>query len=327
MDGIQFPASGNTCPLHTILMTTLQQYFGLQLTMFKRQLIEFGLTPLVGIIFILLGFYGFSFYLFTKTEYANYLYIIISIGIILQYSEINRNDFLKFVYPKQHYFKIRVLENLITVLPFILFLCYKAEFFSVLLLIVISILLSLLNTTKKISATIPTPFYRKPFEFIVGFRKSFVGFFLAYFLTAMSLTYQNFNLGIFSLLLIILLCLSFYSEPENEFFVWIHKTKVNGFLFDKIITAIIFSTIISFPITIVLLIFFQTNIKTILGFQAIGYCYLLTVILAKYAAYPKKMNLPQGILLALSITMPPLLLVLVPFFYIQSKNRLNEILK
>ena len=39
------------------------------------------------------------------------------------------------------------------------------------------------------------------------------------------------------------------------------------------------------------------------------------------------MNLPQGILLALSLTMPPLLLALVPFFYIQSQNRLKEILE
>jgi hypothetical protein len=308
-------------------MTTLQQYLGLQLTMFKRRIIEFGLNPILGFSIIFTAFYGFSIYLFTKTEYANYLYIIIALGIVLQYSEINRNDFLKFIYPKHNYFKIRVLENLITVVPFIIFLCYKIEFFSALLLIVVSILFSFLNTNKKVNSTIPTPFYRKPFEFIVGFRKSLLGILFAYFLTAMSLTYHNFNLGIFSLLLIFLLCLSFYSEPENEFYVWVHKLKVNGFLFDKMITAILFSTIISLPITIALLIFYQTNIKAVFGFQTLGYCYLLTVILAKYSAYPQKMNLSQGILLALSITMPPLLLALVPFFYIQSKKRLKEILE
>lgn len=308
-------------------MTTLQHYLGLQLTMFKRQLIEFGLNPIVGIIFILIGFYGFSVYLFTKTEYANYLYILMALGIVLQYSEINRNDFLKLIYPKQHYLTIRVLENLIIVVPFILFLCYKVELYSVMLLIVGSIIFSFLNMSKKVMATIPTPFYRKPFEFIVGFRKSLLGFLFAYFLTAMSLAFHNFNLGIFSLVLIFLLCLSFYSEPENEFYVWIHKLKVNEFLFDKIITAILFSTIISLPITIALLICYQTNIKAVFGFQALGYCYLVSVILAKYAAYPKKMNLPQGILLALSITMPPLLLAIVPLFYIQSKKRLKEILE
>ncbi|MFZ4771284.1 MAG: hypothetical protein ACOYLO_13965, partial [Ferruginibacter sp.] len=198
-------------------MTTLQQYLGLQLTMFKRQIIEFGLNPVLGFSIILIAFYGFSIYLFTKTEFANYLYVIIALSIVLKYAEINRTDFLKFIYSKQDYFKIRVLENLITVVPFILFLCYKLEFYSVSLLIVVSIIFSFLNTNKKVTATIPTPFYRKPFEFIVGFRKSLFGFLFAYFLTAMSLTYQNFNLGIFSLVLIFLLCLSFYSEPEKEF--------------------------------------------------------------------------------------------------------------
>ena len=308
-------------------MKTLQQYFGLQLIMFKRQLIEFGLNPILGFIIILAAFYGFSIYLFSRIEHANYIYILIALITVFQYSEIKRNDFLKFIYPKNNYFKIRILENLIKVTPFIFFLTCKIEFYSVLLLIVASILFSFLSTNNKVTSTIPTPFYRKPFEFIVGFRKSLIGFLFAYFLTATSLIYQNFNLGIFSLVLIFILCLSFYSEPENEFYVWIHKLNVNGFLFDKIITAIIFSTIISLPITLSLLIFFQTNILAVLGLQALGYCYLLTVILAKYSAYPKKINLPQGILLGLSLTMPPLLLALAPFFYIQSKNRLKEILE
>ena len=308
-------------------MKTLQPYFGLQLIMFKRQLIEFGLNPILGFIIILIAFYGFSIYLFSKIDYANYIYILIALSTIFQYSEIKRNDFLKLIYPKNSYFKIRILENLITVVPFIIFLCYSLEFYSVLLLIVGSILFSFLNTNKKVTSTIPTPFYRKPFEFIVGFRKSLIGFLFAYFLTAMSLIYQNFNLGIFSLVLIFILCFSFYIEPENEFYVWVYKLKVNGFLYDKIKTAILFSTIISLPVTMLLLIFFQTNIKAVFGFQALGYCYLLTVILAKYSAYPKKINLPQGILLALSLAMPPLLLALVPFFYIQSKNRLKEILE
>ena len=308
-------------------MTKHQQYIDLQLTMFKRQLFEFGLNPILGFIIILTGFYGFSIYLFIKTEYANYIYILIALSAISQYSEINRNDFLKFIYPKKNYYQIRILENLITVVPFVIFLCYKIEFISALLLIVVSFIFSFLNTNKKITSTIPTPFYRKPFEFIVGFRKSFIGFLFAYFLNAMSLAYQNFNLGIFSLVLIFILCSSFYVEPESEFYVWVHKLKVNGFLFDKIITAITFSTIVSIPITIPLLFFFQTNIKAVFGFHILGYCYLLTVILAKYSSYPKKINLSQGALLALCITMPALLLAVIPFFYIQSKNRLKGILE
>jgi len=126
-----------------------QQYFDLQLTMFKRQLIEFGLNPILGFIIILTGFYGFSIYLFDKTVYANYMYILIALSAIFQYSEINRNDFLKFIYPKNNYFKIRILENLIIVVPFIIFLCYRVELYSVLLLIVGSILFSFFKYKQK----------------------------------------------------------------------------------------------------------------------------------------------------------------------------------
>jgi hypothetical protein len=65
----------------------------------------------------------------------------------------------------------------------------------------------------------------------------------------------------------------------------------------------------------------------IFGFQVLGYCYLLTVILAKYSTFPRKINLPQGILLAMSLAMPLLLLIVVPFFYIESNRRLKEILE
>jgi hypothetical protein len=308
-------------------MTTLRQYFTLQFTIFKRQLIELGLNPFLGFILIIIAFYGFSNYLFAKTEYANYLYIIIALRVILPYSEINRNDFLKFTFPKKIYFKIRILENLIAVLPFIIFLCYKVAFYPILLLVILSILISFFNVNKKIILVIPTPFYRKPFEFIVGFRKLLIGFLFAYFLTLISVLYDNFNLGIFSLALVFLICLSFYIEPEKEFYVWIYKFKVNGFIFNKVLTAILHSTIVSLPITITLIVFFQIDGKAVIAFQALAYFYLVMIVLAKYAAYPKKMSLQQGILLALGTSMPPLLLVLIPFFYIQSQYRLKEILE
>ena len=313
--------------LAAISMTTLQQYFKLQITMLKRQVIEFGVNPILGFLVIVLCFYGFSYYLFTKTEYANYIYVLAVLSIIIQFSEPTRNDFLKFTFQKSDYYKIRILENIIAVTPFIIFLIWKQAFYIILILVLASILVAFWSTTQKTTLTIPTPFYKKPFEFIVGFRKSILGFIFAYALTIISCIYLNFNLGIFSLILIFLLCLSFYTEPENEFYVWVHHLKVKKFLLDKITTAFIFSSIISFPIIISLLVFFSTNSKVIFGFQALGYCYLLTVILAKYSTFPRKINLPQGVLLAMSIAMPLLLLVVIPFFYIQSNRRLKEILE
>ncbi|CAN5636377.1 hypothetical protein BH11BAC3_BH11BAC3_47770 [soil metagenome] len=299
-------------------------YLKLQLTMLRRQLSDFGISPLLGFAIIFIGFFAFSFFLFNKTTYAGYLYVFIAVGILSGYSEATRNDFLKFTFSTKDYFTIRVAENLLTALPFLIFLGIKKEIIPATLLISLAACMTLYSTKSSFSITIPTPFYKKPFEFIAGFRNSFIAIFIAYFVTAMAILYHNFNLGILSLLFVFFVCLSFYNEPENVFYVGVHKLTANGFLFYKIKTAIAFSTLLTLPSAVALFIAFPSKIWLIAGCQLLGYCYLLTIILAKYAAYPQKMNLPQGILLALSITMPPLLLGIIPLFYMQSKKRLNQ---
>ena len=295
--------------------------------MLKRQLTDFGIHPFLGFVIIIAGFLGFSFFLFSRSHYASYIYCLISISIVFKYSEINRNDFLKFNFSKKNYIKVRILENVLTALPFIIFLCVQKEIYPALLLTVLAAAIILVNSKSSFSVTLPTPFYKRPFEFIAGFRTSVIVFIAAYFVTVMSIIYQNFHLGICSLLFVFLICLSFYNEPEDVFYVWINKKKVNGFLFNKIITAIIFSSLLSLPVTIALLLFFKTHLLLIIAFQLLGYAYLLAMVLAKYASFPQKMNLPQGIILILSITMPPVLLVAIPFFYFQSQKRLKDILE
>lgn len=308
-------------------MTTINQYFRLQFSMLKRQLIDFGFNPILGLILIFTAFTGLSFYLFNQLAYANYCYVLIALSVVFKYSESNRNDFLKFNFSKKTYFTIRILENVITVVPFLIFLCFRQEFYPLLFLVLFSTSITLINIQKQSSLTIPTPFYKKPFEFIVGFRNCIILFLLAYFLTAIAVAYNNFNVGLFALMLVFLVCLSFYTQTENDFYVWIYKLNAKAFVLHKIKTAILFSTLICLPITLVLLFFFQTNIRAIIGFQTLGYCYLLTIILAKYSCYPQKMSLPQSLLLAVGVTMPPILLVLIPFFYFKSQQQLKEILE
>jgi hypothetical protein len=310
-----------------LLMNIICQYFSLQFTMIKRHLIDLGVHPFVGIVFLTLFFYGLSFYVFTKTEYAHYLYLLAALSMMAKYAENDRKDFLKFTYPVDQYYKIRVLENLITALPFVIFLGYKNEFFSILLLVICSIIITFLNVNKKVSFTLPTPFYKRPFEFLVGFRKSLLGFLFAYYLCIMSLVAHNFNLGLFSLALVFLVCLSFYTEIEHEYYVWIYNFSVKQFLFDKLITAVIYSTLIASPIALTILIYFNEDYISIMGIMILGYFYLMTFIMAKYTTYPLKINLPQGVILAFSLSFPPLILAIAPYFYIKSSKRLKEYLR
>lgn len=294
--------------------------------MTNRKLTDFGLHPIIGFCLIIATFIGLSIYLFSKTDFAEYVFMLIALSFAYKLSETNRNDFLKYCFRGTGYPIVRLIENFIVVLPFIAFLIYKQLFPSAIILTTLTLLMALVNFTKTFNYTIPTPFYNKPFEFTVGFRNTFYLFIFAYFLTYMAVSVGNFNLGVFALLLSFLVSLSFYSKLENEYYVWAFNVRPKRFLIEKIKTGLFHSTILALPIILVLEIFFYSETYTLLIFILLCYVYLVTIILAKYSAYPNEMNLPQAILIGISLLFPPILIGIIPFFYLRSIKRLNDIL-
>ena len=151
-------------------------YFHLQSKILNRKITEFGLPllivyPLIFIVFILL-----SNFLFLKTQFAPYIYGLIVLGFVSNRSAPKRNDFLKLIFSKKNYLKLRCIENLLYSIPFLAFLTYKGLFIYMIVLIVLTISLTFINFSTNIIFTIPTPFSKNPFEFSVGFRKTFYMF-------------------------------------------------------------------------------------------------------------------------------------------------------
>lgn len=301
-------------------------YLNLQFKLINRKIEETGLNPVLGYGLACLIFYGVSFYLFKQTTYADFLYCIIALGLVSRLSEKRRNDFLKTIFFSKEYRKIRVIENILAASPFLVFLLYEQSFLMAFLLIIASILLSIFNFSNSFNYTIPTPFGRKPFEFPVGFRKTFLIFPIAYFITYQSILSANFNLAIFSMLLVAIVVLSFYSKPEDEMYVWNYNLTSKGFLMNKIGTGILFLTLLISPIILMLIIYFPNELKVSLGFIVLSFLYLISMILAKYSVFPNEMNLPEGVLLFACVFFPPLLLVVIPVFFIKSIRQLNYIL-
>lgn len=295
--------------------------------MTKRKLDAFGLNPNLGLFLLPLVFVMLSYYLFYKSGLAAYIYIFIVIALVSQLSEPKRNEFLKSIFSRINYLKVRMLENFVCALPFMLFLMFKQQYIFTLSIFLVTLIMALFNYNASLNFTIPTPFYKKPFEFAVGFRKTFFLFPLAYFLTFMAVSVSNYNLGIFSLLLLGVICLSYYSKPENEFYVWSFNLSPSEFLLQKIKTSAIYFTLLSLPIVLAISIFFLNEIGITLIFFGICQAFLVTIILAKYSAFPYEMSLPQGIIITISIVFPPILIVVIPYFYNQSIKRLNTILE
>jgi hypothetical protein len=304
----------------------MKSYLLLQFRMLNRHMQEAGLQPWVGYPLFAIAFAGLSEYLFYKTSYAPYFYLLFALSIVSGKSEKSRNEFLKACFPTALYSRIRWVENVLISLPFIIFLAWKQEWIPIILLAALSSMLVITTRQIQMNFTIPTPFSKHPFEFAIGFRKTFYLQLFAYFLTAMAISVGNFNLGVFSMALLFLIFFSFYIEPENDFYVWIHKKRTAGFLLDKIKRALIQSSLFTLPVLLTLLVFMEGDWRTLLLFQGMGYIFLTAIILVKYASYPEKMYLPYIVLLGMSIYFPPLLLGLIPFLFFKSNQHLKEIL-
>ena len=295
--------------------------------MINRTFKDAGINPMIASSLITLLFVGMSVYLFYKTEYATYIYLILALTLISKLSDMKRTEFLKICFDDFLLKKIRIIENLALGLPFIAFLFYKNQFVFALILLISTIILAIVGFKTKLNFTIWTPFSKRPFEFTNGFRNTFYLFIIAYALTYIAISVKNFNLGVFAILLVFATTLHYYSKPENEYFVWIYNQKPNAFLIGKIKTALLYSTMLVLPIVIMLSIFFYPQIGIILIFIIVGWVFHIYIIVAKYASFPNEMNIVQGIFIALSIMLPPLLLISIPYFFKKSVNRLNNYLK
>lgn len=305
----------------------MKEYFELQYRMSNRRFKDTGFEPLFAYLILTVGFVGLSIYLFHKTEFAEYIYVLFALTLISNLSETRRTEFLKICFGDTKLKKIRATENLICSLPFLIFLFYKQLFLSALLLFILTTILALVNFRTTLNFTFWTPFSKSPFEFTTGFRNSFYLHFIAYSLTVISVSVNNFNLGVFAMLLVFATTLTYYTKPENEYYVWTYNVNAREFLFSKIKTALLFSTSLSLPIAIVIATFYPQNIDILSLFFLVGWAFLISVIVSKYSVYPNEINIVQGFLLALCIWFPPMLFVLIPYLFKKSENQLSSLLK
>ena len=305
----------------------MRYYFNLQLKLFNRRIRANDINPLIAWLILLTIFIAGSIYFFHATEHAVYIYSLIPVLFWAWLSSSKRNAFLKTTFSKKEYRTLRMMENSMVAFPFLVFLILKQHYLIALGLFIAANIFSFYGTKPQRNLVIPTPFYKNPFEYTAGFRRLFPGIILAYFLTSMGIFADNFNLSIFGLILVILCCVSFYSNPENEFFVWIYSTPSKRFLFQKIKIAFCYSLFLSAPVLIALVISYPQKWWIILALQLIGFLVICVSLLGKYAAYPSEFNLTQAIGVGFSILFPPLIVLILPIFYLLSLKKINPLLK
>lgn len=302
-------------------------YFLLQWRRLNRWLTDVGIHPYIAYAFLIPTFLVLSKLVFWKTELAEWIYLCIALSLVFKLCSSHRGEQLSLIFQKKDFLQVRFVEHLLAAIPFVIYLIYESRWLVSGILLLGSLLLVFYPKKFGISRVIPTPFKKMPFEFIVGFRKTFLLFLLDLFVLVKAIQVDNFYLALFCLAACFLIFCSYYFEPEKKYFVWMFDMNVNQFLKHKIKFGIISSLILTIPFAIALLIFYPAEWFLILAVEVIGLIVVLTIVLAKYSAFPGQMNLPQTILFVLSLFFPFLLVFAIPIFYTQAKRRLSTILR
>ena len=304
----------------------MKEYFLLQAKRTDRIFREIGINPWIGLLLSILIFALLSEWMFYKTSLAKYILMLSALSTLFGLGEKQRTEFLQTVFGDAQYRGIRMIENLIFALPFMIVLIIKTCFTEAAVLLASAITLAFFTQRLGFNFTLPTPFSQKPFEYSVGFRKTFLFFPVAYALAVIALVVDNMNLGIFSMSLIFLVTLTYSSAPEFEYYVWVHARSPNSFLKQKCLHAMKNASLLAAPILLALSCFYPTQMLIFVALFLIGNLYVLSIVIMKYSAYPHEMNLPEGIVLTCSIFFPPILLLILPFYISKANRKLSPYL-
>lgn len=284
------------------------------------------MPPYLGMLLITFIFIKLSNILFSKVTYASFIYAGIAVFYVFSFGNEERNTFLKTLFSKKNFQKTRLLENILITLPFSIFLCYKMFFLKGGVLLILSGILSFFNTTKKLNLVIPTPFYKHPFEFIIGFRRFFLLIFIAYGLTIIAINVGNFNLGVFALCVLGVLIPEFYKKTEPETFVWTHNLTPKEFLKHKVIIALKYSLWVSLSIHLALWVTYPKLFYITLIFQIVLLGFLVASILAKFIFFPKNILITTVLTIGVCLFFPPLFFVVLPHLYKEALTNLQRLL-
>ena len=302
-------------------------YLKLKFVMLSRRMRHWGLNPFVGYPLAVLLFVGVCKLTFDRAgEYAPYIIVIVCVMFQMMLCDKDRADFLLSIFGDKGKTKVRIAENLIVALPFVITLGITGHFVFLGCTIILSVAMALIVSRQNLSFVIPTPFSKRPFEFSTGFRRTFGYFLLAYALTAIAASVGNLNLGLFSMGVVGLLTLTFYAKPEPEYYVWIYAKTPSAFLWTKLLTAAKNTSLMIAPSAVLLLVAFWSDFRLGLIVWILALLPTMCGVVIKYATFPDEAGIVEAFLLLGSIMFPPLALVIIPYYYMRSVNQLKRYL-
>lgn len=304
----------------------MKDYFKLQYTLIKREVNDAGFPFFVMPLFVIAILFALTALLGRYPSWASYLIALIVAQLLFSLNGNERNDFLKNLYSRKRFVSIRLAENILIALPFLFLLTVYQQWLSLSFVLILVHLFPFLRGNLSTARAMPTPFTRQPFEFIVGIRSSWFTLLITHLVAAISLYVGNSNLTLFCLVVVILICGSFYYFTERELFVWEHSQSPRQFIFMKIKRGILNCSTLLLPIVFAFTFRFPTLVWILLIVYLFALSFICLIVCIKYAAYPRSIGLPEMTVLTFSCLFFPLIITLIPYYYIQATRKLKDYL-
>ena len=259
-----------------------------------------------------------------KLSYGAELVSAISFIILFSLHRKKHLDFLSFHFDQKTTIKIKLIESLIITVPFSMLLFIHFEWILALSTILFGILLAIAPRPNIESKPIPTPFNNRPFEYVIGFRRYWPILAALYAFAIIGFSVLNYNLVVVVFLLVTVSQLTYFKDEEPKEWIWIYQQKPSQFLFKKIKVAFLQSTLIGAPIAITLLVMSPHYWIIVCSIMTFGVLTLTLAILIKYAYYPNVNSIVGSIYITISILVPPVLMLSIPYFFkIAKENQID----
>ncbi|MCB0761762.1 MAG: hypothetical protein KDC12_09595 [Flavobacteriales bacterium] len=307
------------------MSTTVREFFLLQRNMATRRMNSWGLPGAWGWLALPVLFIVLSTWLYVRTSFAPWIMVAFCAWPLSILNHPARVQFLSQAFAKWTFIRIRLLENVGAALPFVVVLTVHSNWVSSAIAALL-VPLFIWTPLRKPTWVIPSPFSRFPWEFSSGYRRSWPLIVMFYLIIITGIQSGNFNWSAFGLVLLLLLPLRYYNEPEPLEYLMIYTCTPVQFLRKKIGVGAMYTLLLVAPACIMLALAFPEFILVQLAFLTVGLMYLATWISAKYSDYPYKLGVKSGMLIAYSFVFPPFLLGIIPFFFLKSVQKLKTYL-
>ncbi|CAG5079200.1 hypothetical protein [Parvicella tangerina] len=303
----------------------MKHYFSIQLKRLIRFFEKRGFSLGLAVALILVLFVGGTYFLHQKTPYAAWIIFGIVVTVLFPLSSRTRYDHLQLIFKSTEVFKVRLLENLLISIPFLICMGSLNWVVAVITFVPITVLAFKIRH-RILPFSLPTPFQKIPVHFPSGFRKYFFLHLFTIPLAVFAISIENYNLGLFAIILNWLFVFGYFGKVEPLEYVWIHSKTPKQFLMTKIKEGILGSSFIIVPIALVFIAVDFSVWYFPVVIYLLGLINLINLILASYISFPDEMSLPNGILIAITFMLPPLALIGLGYFYTKASQNLKLIL-